>query len=765
MKSCIQCNFLLEDNQKFCAECGVKQPEIKYNLTNDNNSPIIGDKNVMSGVNFGRTEEYKITGNTTINKIEDDTKRIINCAVSGKRILFIDSILCSSCTKEVSQDFFNTSNGRCLNCDKIAQQQYSVQLDKFLSDGMIDGKERLHLDSLALSLSIDTQTKQRLENEAKQLKENLKLNYIDKNNTELSGFYKIQFKKAVIAVFENSDFKSALEILFKVHNENIYNEEVAALYYVVKAIQNPEEYIFNYEKENSSNLDIYWKDYWAFLPYLVLKKEEVAFKIINSNKARFSDNYNDILLCEVISFITLYINSEEEDYITEARFAYEAFGRNVKQPLIILKDLIGKLLNAEVTDWNKIQTSLNLNEQFYFKYVLGFKNENPQTRSKIYSNSEEIDVNINDEIKLESSLENHQVNSSYKPTYDSNDNLWVDKLSGLLLKNNKLIYVSSITGEEVPTLITNNTIWTAKNISYKSYKKTGLNINKNWLFPGKEDWNLLSRFIAKKNNENHYLINENPINSDGIEWGVNDKLTCINSNNSVVEGNDYYIVGYDANGVYLWDEKTQDYLKQPQSSQHLLSISKKRFKLKEKWEPGIKLPSIYNEYFDVSFIHPKFKVANKFGINYSESTFAIKNNNSYSLAGLVVSKHSNPHVIDLNDDIMVGVRCFLPITKSIKESLMLAEFNFPEFINLEEIKPINKFENELESSIFNILPDTKVVCSNKFTFENELDLLLNLNKEYIVKEVNSNKQQLTLVEFPQQNKADKKKWFDFRNFN
>ena len=354
------------------------------------------------------------------------------------------------------------------------------------------------------------------------------------------------------------------------------------------------------------------------------------------------------------------------------------------------------------------------------------------------------------------------INSSIE--IDENGDSWIDKEAGLLFKYNRIIYKSEYTGEELPTLILDKVIWLAKNASTFTYSQTGINLNKRWRLPYLEDWNYLSRFIAKKNNEKHDLNSEGSIEINGEECFPNDLLTCIDagSSSSVVTGNDYYLLGFTENEVFIWDEMEGASVRH---SKHLSAIGKKRFKLKSKWEPGMLLPSIYNDYFNVSFLHPKYKVANKLGINYNESTYAIRNKNSFDLSGLVISKNSTPYLTALGRDELVGIRAFTLITDQIKNNLHTLEFKIPDFLEWDDIKPLIDTQSSgviNNTNSFNL--GEKIVCINKFKFHNEIDKDLNLNDVYTISEINVNKQKLTLEEFPPENKADKKKWFDFDLF-
>lgn len=699
MKKCISCGNSLDSATKFCNDCGAKQPDLSQENQNPTYSASIGDKNVISGNIIGKSEEFNITGPATINKIEDDTKKFITCAVSGKHLLRGRDIVinCPKCKLDVSQESFNLMAGRCLNCDKIAQQQYSDNFEKFFTDGRIDPMERMQLDSLALSLMLDSQTKQILELEAKKQKESLNATFNDNRANELSGFHKIQYKKALTALFDDAEFDLALSILNKVHNDNLFNEEVAALYYVVKAVNNPNDYINDYEKVNTSNIDIYWKDYWAFLPYLLIDKEDEAFKIIKGNKARFSDNHNDILLSEVVSFLILYVKTSERDWLTEAKSLYAAFGRNLKQPLHILQNVLEKVLNTDYSEWHNISAHLNTQERFYFNLLTGFKQANLIER--IQQNNELKPPVIESEInrvapviqQVNSSLNENQEDDSEMLT-DENGNIWIDKISGLLLRDNHLLFVNN--GVELKTLITDKVIWLTSNystvqssesIDFPNMKNNFL--PKNWHLPGKADWNLLSAFIAAKNGESHAFNSSNTINIGGIECKLGDKLVCINDQNTNVikEGRMYFLAGFTSNGINLYDIDNNDFLYQP-NSKSLAAVGAKRFQLELKWTPGEFCPDIHDCNF--SFLHPKYKVANKFGINYKESFFAMqKTEGLKGISGLEITKNDSVKFYkEVSNELALAIRIYTPLTNQTLVNLKKHGYILPEYLNFSEIE-------------------------------------------------------------------------------
>lgn len=140
MKNCIHCNVVLNDQIKFCNDCGTKQPE----KTTDDPSGLIGDKNVIS-TGGGDITGTKITGGTvsynTVNEAQDDTKKRVRCYYTNQGVALEDIIKCHSCNKEVAKSYFNNKNNRCHHCDVQAKEEYAALVIDFLEDGRLSSDE------------------------------------------------------------------------------------------------------------------------------------------------------------------------------------------------------------------------------------------------------------------------------------------------------------------------------------------------------------------------------------------------------------------------------------------------------------------------------------------------------------------------------------------------------------------------------------------------------------------------------------------------
>ena len=73
----------LNGSPKFCPECGFR---LASSVVPKTSGVSVGDKNVVAGdLNvIGKKEEFNVSGNATIIKQTDDTKKIETCPICGK---------------------------------------------------------------------------------------------------------------------------------------------------------------------------------------------------------------------------------------------------------------------------------------------------------------------------------------------------------------------------------------------------------------------------------------------------------------------------------------------------------------------------------------------------------------------------------------------------------------------------------------------------------------------------------------------------------
>lgn len=311
---------------KFCEGCGMELPAVataapapKVAPANDDELPAagtspstaIGKNSILSNsqINTTNTNTTTTVNNTTI---EDDTKKSIVCTVSGKRVLYIESVCCRGCDKDVSLEYYNENTRRCENCHKGFINQYRDAFNQSMSTGGIDRHERAQLGILANSLHIS-------ENEKLEIEQEIKNSYANKSNSdfsELDDLYELDFIDAKKDILIKNDLSSALLKLKQIYDQVQTNDEVSCLYFLLKALKNPTAYITNYEVKSFED---YWENYWYFLAQLTNgDKQRKGFGSFRQNHSKYPNKRDEIVLSEALYFIVAYQNSNNESYIEKA---------------------------------------------------------------------------------------------------------------------------------------------------------------------------------------------------------------------------------------------------------------------------------------------------------------------------------------------------------------------------------------------------------------------------------------------------------------
>nr|MCY2673856.1 hypothetical protein [Bacteroides fragilis] len=131
-KICTKCNRTVEGieaNGKFCSQCGTELTELPVSSTpsgvsiNEDNridkSVHTGDNIKVGGDNAQTINKQQVstTNITNIQQIQqDETKKIVNCAISGKAVLLIKTANCPKCHRCVSQEYYIDSKRMCTDC-------------------------------------------------------------------------------------------------------------------------------------------------------------------------------------------------------------------------------------------------------------------------------------------------------------------------------------------------------------------------------------------------------------------------------------------------------------------------------------------------------------------------------------------------------------------------------------------------------------------------------------------------------------------------
>ena len=134
MKKCHKCGSELADDARFCLECGAecRTMEVKRKPKSGPETgeagPLVGDKNLINeSTIIGKQEKYEASNITIHNTInEDQSHKIVECAVSGKRIYMDQSVVCPQCGGQVALEYYVETSKRCENCEQQAREEYRV---------------------------------------------------------------------------------------------------------------------------------------------------------------------------------------------------------------------------------------------------------------------------------------------------------------------------------------------------------------------------------------------------------------------------------------------------------------------------------------------------------------------------------------------------------------------------------------------------------------------------------------------------------------
>ncbi len=340
---CKKCgtSFVPGGENKFCESCGTELPMVaaeavapKAAPANDDELPAagtspstaIGKNSILSNSQINTTNT---TTTTTVNNttIEDDTKKSIVCAVSGKRVLYIESVCCRGCDKDVSLEYYNETTRRCENCHKGYLNQYREVYKKSLeSEGGIDRHERAELNIVAQQLFLSEEEKLNIETELR----NLKSSEIESNTIGYDDLFDMELSIVKNEIFVKNNLTSAflrLEDLFK---QVQTDDEISCFYFLLKAIKLPGQYITNYE---SASYDEFWEHYWLFLAYMNKGDQGKAMKTFRDNHFKFSHRKNEIILSEIVYFM-LRFESDKTDILIQ----------NALNKLASIENISGNLL-------------------------------------------------------------------------------------------------------------------------------------------------------------------------------------------------------------------------------------------------------------------------------------------------------------------------------------------------------------------------------------------------------------------------------------
>lgn len=309
---CPNCNKEWPLTMKFCGECGFKfGSDGAANKSGSNNGLSMGDKNVIAGDVMGKKDETNISGNATIIKNEDESKKTAKCHVCGSIVLRIEGYDCPVCGQFTCKNCYVPEAAMCKTCRNSSGTQkedvYKQAVKRVLEDGKIDMQERVELKSLQQQLGLTDTRILELENLVKS-EMNLK------NTTQIGTFDKINFEKAKAELYDNLNFNEALNVLEPLHTKYPNSEVILA------------DYLFALSNINPQKAKDFIKTIQADV--LCLYLTQIDFAVKEKNYSQMEEYIvtaeklwpDSILLkCRKAEFnLVLALNTEDESYLNIA---------------------------------------------------------------------------------------------------------------------------------------------------------------------------------------------------------------------------------------------------------------------------------------------------------------------------------------------------------------------------------------------------------------------------------------------------------------
>ena len=312
MAFCQECGAVIDENADYCNNCMPKTNAAQTGL-NDSSLSITGDKNVYAGDVVGKQENIKITGNATVIRNEDETKKMVTCHVCGHGIIVGQSFKCPECGMYTCEICYDKTHRLCISC--VSKKQFGREakyIQKFLEfyeDQMISGEERQQLQTLQKTLGLSDERVRELERaEKSKAAEN-------SVSVELTMFAKRSFDRALDDLYVKDNYQAAYETLYKLYKEFPQNEDVFTSYLYAAVKVKPEEARDVIQKNLADTVPI----------HLALIDLDIESKQLNTierriNKALRFWNGNLLINCRKILYMkAIYDEYKDEEALDSAK--------------------------------------------------------------------------------------------------------------------------------------------------------------------------------------------------------------------------------------------------------------------------------------------------------------------------------------------------------------------------------------------------------------------------------------------------------------
>ncbi len=301
--NCPNCNAELDDNAKFCSECGAKIP---VQRKTNGAGVSIGDKNVIAG-------DVSITN---VNA-QDETKLVNECHVCGKHVTNDQGHTCPECGQFTCNECFDNNKKMCDSCvkekHKVALDKYQNFASKIYAKGAISAEDRDILEKEAESLDLSSAEKESVEN-------NFRNEYSDLTDAD-----KIALEECQKNLLENGEYGET-EKITSVYEEHPNNPDVLACY--VRMIARSDDYDNEEVEKWIKQLDYDNPVAQMTLVEFALIKGDLskANKLIDDAKKKWPFDY--LVTCYEIILYCLFVNKKQKfEYLTKIHDVLNNLGK------------------------------------------------------------------------------------------------------------------------------------------------------------------------------------------------------------------------------------------------------------------------------------------------------------------------------------------------------------------------------------------------------------------------------------------------------
>ena len=166
---CPSCGMEVPDGSRFCMYCGTRLDAAEVPPAASGIS--VGSRNVIAGDIIGRKDDIHISGNATILRSDDDTRKISPCSICGRHTPMTEGYTCPRCGRFVCSSCYDDEHGICLDCRRreieeaesgyLAYLRDSIRgpIGKIQKDALIKEAQKRDIDAGKASMMISSTLK------------------------------------------------------------------------------------------------------------------------------------------------------------------------------------------------------------------------------------------------------------------------------------------------------------------------------------------------------------------------------------------------------------------------------------------------------------------------------------------------------------------------------------------------------------------------------------------------------------------------------